>query len=67
MRGLIFAVLGFVSGFVASAAAGLGLSAVVPISQAEGAYAMQVFFFWAPLGGALGAVAGFVLGRPGGQ
>ncbi len=53
-RGLIGAVLG------GALAVGLGVAAawLFDISQAEGAYAMGVAFFWAPLGAVLGAVAG---------
>jgi hypothetical protein len=33
------------------------------LSQAEGAYAMAVAFFWAPLGAMIGLVTGLILGR----
>lgn len=55
------------AGFVLGAAAAIGLavaaSYVFDISQAEGAYAMQVAFFFAPLGGIIGLIAGIALSR----
>lgn len=53
-RALIGAVLG------GALAVGLGVAAawLFDISQAEGAYAMAVAFFWMPLGVAGGAAVG---------
>jgi hypothetical protein len=42
------AVVGFVAGYL------------FDISQAEGAYAMGVVFFWVPLGGIVGGIIGAV-------
>jgi hypothetical protein len=64
MRRLIFTLTGFVIAFAAVAAAGVVLADIARISQAEGAYMMGVFFFWAPLGGVVGAIAGFLMARP---
>ena len=51
-------------GFVAGAAVALGLCVlagwIFAISQAEGAYAMQVAFIWIPAGALVGLVAGLV-------
>ena len=41
---------------------GVALPYLMPISQAEGAYAMGVVFFWMPAAAILGAVAGIVWG-----
>lgn len=64
MRRVIFMLVGFVIGFVAVAVAGVSLAEIARISQAEGAYMMSVFFGWAPLGGIVGAFAGFLFARP---
>ncbi len=58
-----YAIVGLVAG--AALAVGLAVAAayVFDISQAEGAYAMQVAFFFAPLGGVIGAIAGVVVAR----
>ena len=52
-------------GFVVGAGVALGVCILVPyltpISQAEGAYAMGVAFFWIPAGAILGALAGLFL------
>lgn len=56
-------IAGFVLGGLAAAVAGFSLPALVPISQAEGAYAMAVAFFWAPLGAVLGGIAALVWPR----
>lgn len=64
MRRLIFMLMGFVIAFAAVAAAGVALADIARVSQAEGAYMMGVFFFWAPLGGVVGAFAGFLMARP---
>ena len=44
-------------------AVGMTLPSIITISQAEGAYAMGVAFFWTPLGALAGAVLGYVLSR----
>ncbi len=54
--------VGFVLGFVSAVVAGLALGEVFNISQAEGAYAMGLFFFWGPAAGLLGAVLGAIRG-----
>ncbi|GGE21630.1 hypothetical protein SAMN05421774_106173 [Gemmobacter megaterium] len=60
------AVLGGVLGLAGGAAAvftlGLVAAEVFSISQAEGAYAMGLAFFWTPLGALAGVVAGAVIG-----
>lgn len=54
MRMLIGAVIGGGGVF----AAGMAAPEVLPISQAEGAWAMGVAFVWTPLGALLGALGG---------
>lgn len=61
MRRFGWAVLGFLAGGGAVFAIGMALPSVLSISQAEGAYAMQVAFFWTPLGAVIGAALGLVL------
>ncbi len=56
-------VLGLFAGGALAAAVGIGLAEVLPISQAEGAYMMGVFFFWVPVTAILGAVLGVFLAR----
>ena len=51
-----WAVLGFFGGGVLAFAIGMALPMIFRISQAEGAYAMGVAFFWTPLGAVLGAI-----------
>jgi hypothetical protein len=63
MRVFLSMLLGFVLGAVLAFAIGIGLPMIIPISQAEGAYAMGVAFFWAPLGGIIGAICGVVMAR----
>ncbi len=63
MRWLVGLVLGGMLGGVLFFAVGIALPSLLPISQAEGAYAMQVAFFWAPLGLILGAILGVLLAR----
>lgn len=60
MRVFLMAVLGFLVGAGLTFACGMALPMVIPISQAEGAYAMGVAFFWTPLGGVLGAIGGVI-------
>ena len=57
--------VGFFGGGAAVFAIGMALPSVISISQAEGAYAMGVAFFWTPLGAVLGAVVGLVRGGRG--
>jgi len=42
---------------------GFSLPEIVPILQAERAYAMGVAFFWVPLGAIVGAILGLILRR----
>lgn len=57
--------LGALGGFFGGALIALGLCVAAAwlfdISQAEGAYAMGVAFFYMPVGGILGAIAGSML------
>lgn len=46
-------------------AVGMALPSIIAISQAEGAYAMTVAFFWTPLGAILGGVMVFFGARRG--
>ena len=57
-----WAVTGFLGGGVLVFAIGMALPMVIRISQAEGAYAMGVAFFWTPLGAILGAILLGILG-----
>lgn len=54
-------------GLILGGAAALALAILAAwlgdISQAEGAYAMGVAFFWVPLGSVLGAISGVILAR----
>ena len=62
MRVLLRALAGFLLGGLLALGIGVALPYLTPISQAEGAYAMGVVFFWVPAGAVLGAVAGLVWG-----
>jgi hypothetical protein len=62
MGRLGWTVLGFFGGGAAVFAIGMALPSVISISQAEGAYAMGVAFFWTPLAAIIGAVVGWVRG-----
>lgn len=62
MRVLLGILGGVVTGWVATGAAVLAYGAMAGVSQAEGAFAMAAVFLIGPLGGALGAVAGGILG-----
>lgn len=64
MRRLIWGVGGLILGGGLVFAIGMGLPSVLPISQAEGGYAMGVAFFWTPLGAVLGALIGALAGKP---
>jgi hypothetical protein len=61
-RAVLGAVLGLIAGAVATLALGLAAAEVFSISQAEGAYAMGLMFFWVPLGALVGLLAGAILG-----
>ncbi len=56
--------LGFFAGLIAGAALALAVCVAAgylfDISQAEGAYAMGVIFFWMPLGGLVGGIIGAI-------
>lgn len=61
--GFLFGILlGFVAGYVVAVAGGIAYGEIAQVSQREGAYAMGVVFGFGPLGGALGALGGMVLG-----
>lgn len=62
MRMAVRAFIGFLVGAGLVFGLGMSLPMIVPISQAEGAYAMGVAFVWTPLGGIAGAIIGAVLG-----
>lgn len=62
MKLLLWAILGLVVGVVTTFGIGLALPMILPISQAEGAYAMGLMFYWLPLGGVFGAVCGLIFG-----
>lgn len=61
-RAVLGAVAGLVVGGVATFVIGLGAAEVFGISQAEGAYAMGLIFFWVPVGALVGLIAGAILG-----
>lgn len=63
MRRTGWALAGAVLGGAVTVALAVLLATVADISQAEGAYAMGVAFFWVPLGAVVGLIAGIVLGR----
>ena len=63
MRRLGRALLGAILGGAGAIALCTAAAYAFDISQAEGAYAMQVAFFWTPLGVILGAITGAVLPR----
>lgn len=63
MRALGFALMGMVAGGAAAVAIAVAAAMIADISQAEGAYAMGVAFFWVPLGALLGLILGIVLAR----
>lgn len=58
MKTLLWSVGGFLAGGVLAGVIGFSLPVILPISQAEVAYAMGVAFFWVPLGAAAGVVRG---------
>lgn len=62
MRRLLWALAGLVLGAGGVLLAGIALPYVTPISQAEGAYAMGLVFFWMPVGAIFGAILGALFG-----
>lgn len=62
MRLFIWAIAGLLIGAATTFGIGLLLPAIFSISQAEGAYAMGLMFFWLPLGGIFGGICGLVAG-----
>lgn len=63
MRRLGWAVLGAIAGGAGAIALCVAAASAFDITQAEGAYAMQVAFFWTPLGIVARALSGAVLLR----
>lgn len=63
MRIFILVVLGFLVGAMITFGVGMSLPSIMSISQAEGAYAMSIAFFWTPAGGVLGAILAVLLRR----
>ncbi len=63
MRSFGFALAGLVLGGTAAVVFAVAAAMIADISQAEGAYAMGVAFFWVPLGALLGLILGIVLAR----
>lgn len=65
MRRILIAVVCGLGGLIAGALitffGGLVFGEIAHISQAEGAYAMGLAFFWAPIGAILGAGMGLWL------
>ena len=60
MRTFLWMLGGFLLGAGVALGIGVLLLYLVPISQAEGAYAMGLAFLWMPAGAVLGAIAGLV-------
>lgn len=65
MRVLGRALAGFVLGALVALGIAVGLTYVMPVLQAEGAYAMSVAFFWMPAGAVLGAILGAISAKRG--
>lgn len=63
MRRLGRALLGAILGGAGAIALCVAAAWAFDITQAEGAYAMQVAFFWTPLGIVAGAITGALLPR----
>lgn len=55
------ALVGMLLGGAVTASVAVVAAMVMDISQAEGAYAMAVTFFWVPLGGLAGMIAAIAL------
>ncbi len=64
MRLLLGLMVGFVAGWIATAAVALTIGELAGVSQREGAFAMGAIFTMGPLGGLAGAVLGAWLARP---
>ena len=62
MRRVVWGLVGLIGGGAITLAAGLAAAEIFHISQAEGAYAMGLVFFWVPLGAIIGAISGAILG-----
>ena len=65
MKRLVWGLVGAVIGGVATLGVGLLAAEVFSISQAEGAYAMGLIFFWVPAGAMAGLIVGLLLPRRG--
>lgn len=63
LRCVLWGMTGFVLGAVATFFGGLAAGEMIGISQAEGAFVMQVAFFWTPVGAIAGALIGVFLAR----
>lgn|GEM_PF-1663948 len=63
MRRVGYALGGAVLGAAVAIALAVAIAVIADVSQAEGAYAMGVAFFWAPLGAVLGLLGGILMGR----
>lgn len=58
---VLWGLAGLICGALATFFGGVAIGEIANISQAEGAYAMGLAFFWAPLGGLIGAGIGLWL------
>ncbi len=61
MRRTGWVIAGLLLGGAVTFAVGMALPSVMAISQAEGAYAMGVAFFWTPVGALIGAILALIL------
>lgn len=59
-RRLLWGVIGALGGVALAVGLAVAAAIIFDITQAEGAYAMGVAFFWTPLGALAGAIAGAV-------
>lgn len=64
MRRLLWALAGLVGGYAVTLVTVFTAGDLMGVSQAEGAFAMGVAFFWAPLGAVIFAVLGALRGGP---
>ena len=62
MRRFLWAVAGLVGGYVVALFGIFTLGDLLGVSQAEGAFAMGVAFFWAPLCAVICAILGAIYG-----